>query len=63
LFDQNFLVGLLLWQIRGEPEMQANKIMGTAVSIRRYASDIGELNYSLRCFPRGYNRVQTGSSY
>jgi hypothetical protein len=43
--------------------MQANKIMGTAVSIRRYASDIGELNYSLRCFPRGYNRVQTGSSY
>ena len=43
--------------------MQANKITGTAVSIRRYASDIGELNYSLRCFPRGYNRVQTGSSY
>ena len=43
--------------------MQANKIMGTAVSIRRYASDVGELNYSLRCFPRGYNRVLTGSSY
>jgi hypothetical protein len=35
LFDQNFMAGLLLWQIRGEPEMQANKIMGTAVSIRR----------------------------
>src|SRR5260370_223232 len=28
LFDQNFLVGLLLWQIRGEPEMQADKITG-----------------------------------
>jgi hypothetical protein len=39
--------------------MQANKITGTAVSIRRYASDIAELSYSLRCFPRGYNRVQT----
>lgn len=43
--------------------MQANKITGTAVSIRRYASEIGELSYSLRCFARGYNRVQTGSSY
>jgi hypothetical protein len=43
--------------------MQANKITGTAVSIRRYASDIGELSYSLRCFARGYNRVQTGSPY
>ena len=63
LCDQNILVGLLLSQIRGEPEMQANKIMGTAVSIRRYASDIGELNYSLRCFARGYNRAQTGSPY
>jgi hypothetical protein len=46
-----------------KPEIQANKITGTAVSIRRYASDIGELNFSLRCFPRDYNRVQTGSSY
>src|SRR6267154_421448 len=63
LFDQNFLVRLLLWQIKGEPEMQANKITGTAVSISRYASDIGELSYSLMCFPRGYNRAQTGSPY
>jgi len=42
--------------------MQANKITGWLLSIRRYASDIGELSYCLRCFPRGYNRVETGSS-
>ncbi len=41
--------------------MRANKITGRLWSIRRYASDIGELSYCLRCFPRGYNRVQTGS--
>src|SRR5260370_9311005 len=54
LCDQNFSVGLLLGKIRGEPEMPANKITGTAWSIRRYASDIGELNYSFRPFPSRY---------
>src|SRR5258708_32061900 len=28
LFDQNFLVRRLLWQVRGQPEMQANKTTG-----------------------------------
>src|ERR1700674_417710 len=62
LFDQNFLVWLLLWQIRGEPEMQASKITGRLCPSAGKPRIIGELSYCLRCFPRGYNRVQTGSS-
>ncbi len=39
--------------------MRANKITGRLWSIRRYASDIGELSNSLSCCPRRYNRVHT----